>query len=628
MAPLHIDAIATEPTVGHVERALKKLPRRLDETYEQAFERIDSQGEGLRELARKVLTWVTYAKTRLSVAELQHALAVEPGQRELDQSFIPDIDTIGSVCAGLINFDAQSNVVRLVHYTAQEYLKRTRRLPDAENRLLTTCLTYLSFDEFSSGPCRIVAGFMNRLQEYPLFSYAGRNWGHHARLAQNSCDVVMPFLERKAHLEASVQTMAKSVSKNDPVPADITGLHVAAAFGIEETVKVLLKQIINADAAQTINAKDSYGITPLYRAVMNLRLGTIKMILDTGIADVDAGDGYRVTPLAWASMHGHARITRLLLDTGKVDVNSRSAAGLTPLGWAARHGHSQLVNMLLDSGKAEVNPKDRYGTTPLFHAALRGGLEVVKLLLGSDKIQVDPKDSTGLTPLYWTASSGHGDVFRVLLSKKADLSIVDDMGRTLLHEASKAGSVAIIELLLGLATTQPMKTDKLGRTALFYAARFGRTDAVKALLSDGRTDPSFSDWCGLTPLFAAIANGHLGAVKVLLTKPQTLEKRLYLRRNILLWAQDAGNPQLVDLLYALSPNQNDLRPPTVEHGLFDDGIPWCDACTLTLIAQDCSFCTECRTFRLCPNCVAEGIRCPFERHALVPNPRLKPQPKM
>lgn len=611
-----------------MERALKKLPRRLDETYDQAFERIDSQGEGLRELARKVLTWVTYAKKRLSVAELQHALAVEPGQPALDQNLIPDIDTIGSVCAGLVNFDAQSNVVRLVHYTAQEYLERTRRLPEAENRLLTICLTYLSFDEFSSGPCQTVAAYMNRLQEYPLFSYAGQNWGHHARLVHNCSDVVLPFLECKAHLEASVQTMAKSVSKSDTLPTDITGLHVAAAFGIEEVVEALLDQIVNANAAHTINAKDSFGITPLYRAVMNLRLGTVKMILETGIADADAGDLHQVTPLAWASMHGHADVARLLLDTGKVDVNFRNTEGLTPLGWAVRYGHSPLVKLLLDSGKAEANPKDRYGMTPLFDAVVRGDLEVVKLLLGSDKIQVDPKDSTGLTPLYWTAWSGHGEVFKTLLSKQADLSVADDMGRTLLHEAAKAGSVTIIELLLGLATTQPMKTDKLGRTALFYAARFGRTDAVMALLSDGRTDPNFSDWCSLTPLFAAIANGHLEAVKLLLAGSQTLDKRLYLGRNILLWAQDAGNPRLVDFLYTLSPNQNDLPPPTIEHRLFDDGIPWCDACTLTLVVQDYSFCTECRTFRLCVNCVEEGIRCPFEGHALVPNPRLKPRPKM
>jgi ankyrin repeat protein len=477
---------------------------------------------------------VTYAKKRLSVAGLQHALAVEPGQQELDQNLVPDIETIGSVCPGLVTFDAQSNVVRLVHYTAQEYLERTRRLPDAESRLLTTCLTYLSFDEFKSGPCRTVAGFMNRLQEYPLFSYAGQNWGHHARLAHNCSDVVLPFLERKAHLEASVQTMVKSVSKSHTFPEDITGLHVAACFGIEETVKALLGRIVNANAAHTINAKDGFGITPLYRAVLNLHLGTIKMILDTGSADADSEDAHRVTPLAWAAMHGHTDVACLLLNTGKVDVNSRSAEGVTPLGWAVKYGRSPLIKLLLDSGKADVNPKDRYGMTPLFDAVRSGDVEDVKLLLGSDKIQVDPKDSTGLTPLYWTAGSGHGDVFEMLLRKKADPSVVDDMGRTLLHEASEAGSVTIIKLLLGLATTQPMKTDKLGRTALFYAARFGRADAVMALLSDGRADPNFSDWYDLTPLFAAVANGHLEAVKVLLAKSQTLEKRLYLGRSLLL----------------------------------------------------------------------------------------------
>lgn len=54
-----------------------------------------------------------------------HVLAIEDDE--------PGIDDLVAVYAGLVTVDEQSHVVRLVHYTTQEYFKRnwTRVLPDA-----------------------------------------------------------------------------------------------------------------------------------------------------------------------------------------------------------------------------------------------------------------------------------------------------------------------------------------------------------------------------------------------------------------------------------------------------------------------------------------------------------------
>lgn len=122
LASLHIDSLAQEPTEGHLERALQVLPRGLDKTYVQAMERIESHGGGSRKLAKTVLSWLVHAKRLLSTAELQHAVAVQSGQPELNKKFIPTTEIIGSLCSGLVTIDTQSDVVRLVHYTAQEIL--------------------------------------------------------------------------------------------------------------------------------------------------------------------------------------------------------------------------------------------------------------------------------------------------------------------------------------------------------------------------------------------------------------------------------------------------------------------------------------------------------------------------
>jgi hypothetical protein len=56
-----------------------------------------------------------------------------------------DIETILAVCAGLVIVDKESFVVRLVHYTTQEYLDNIQPVlfPDAQTEITHTLLTFL-----------------------------------------------------------------------------------------------------------------------------------------------------------------------------------------------------------------------------------------------------------------------------------------------------------------------------------------------------------------------------------------------------------------------------------------------------------------------------------------------------
>jgi shikimate kinase len=60
---------------------------------------------------------------------------------EFDPTNRPEVGSIVSVCAGLVAVDEDSNVIRLVHYTAQEYFSQEGqdRLSDAETRITKTC---------------------------------------------------------------------------------------------------------------------------------------------------------------------------------------------------------------------------------------------------------------------------------------------------------------------------------------------------------------------------------------------------------------------------------------------------------------------------------------------------------
>jgi hypothetical protein len=64
------------------------------------MERIEGQLPDQKDLAKQVLSWITWAKRQLNVRELQYALAVEVDEKELDEDNISPIENIVSVCAG------------------------------------------------------------------------------------------------------------------------------------------------------------------------------------------------------------------------------------------------------------------------------------------------------------------------------------------------------------------------------------------------------------------------------------------------------------------------------------------------------------------------------------------------
>jgi hypothetical protein len=129
---------------------LKELPKDLHDSYGVAMRRIDAQNKDDRKIAYSALIWVTNAKRPLTFEELQVALAVEPGTQQLDEENVMAIGEILSLCAGLVMVDEKLQVVRLVHYTTQEYLDKIQamKFPNAQTEIAHTLLTFLTFDGY------------------------------------------------------------------------------------------------------------------------------------------------------------------------------------------------------------------------------------------------------------------------------------------------------------------------------------------------------------------------------------------------------------------------------------------------------------------------------------------------
>src|SRR3984957_8397875 len=114
LARLHMDSLMGKFSAREVLIALEKLPEEMDDTYDEAMERIERQDDNRKQLARRVLSWIICVVRPLSVKELQHALAVVPDSTNIDSNDIIDDEILTSVCSGLVVIDEERNVIGLV----------------------------------------------------------------------------------------------------------------------------------------------------------------------------------------------------------------------------------------------------------------------------------------------------------------------------------------------------------------------------------------------------------------------------------------------------------------------------------------------------------------------------------
>jgi ankyrin repeat protein len=409
-----MDSLAKKHSRRDVRKALENLPKELDGTYDEAMQRIGSQDEDDAKLAEKVLSWISYAFRPLTIIEVRHALAAESGDEDFDEEALLDEDVLVSVCAGLVTIDQESNIIRLVHYTTQEYFERIRmnRFPDAQACIATACLAYISFDVFAEGYCRSDEEMETRMQKYPFLEYAAQHWGDHAR---GDLEVVIKeralnFLKQESKVMCSCQVIHlpeyRFSGYSQCLPEHLTGLHLAASFGLTKIVRLLLeREGVDADS------KDSDGGTPLSRAAFNGHEAVVRLLLEKG-ADITAKDGRGVTALHLAAATGHEAVMRLLLQKG-TDVAAKDGRGVTALHLAAANGHEAMVRLLVERG-ADVAAKDIDGWTAL-HFAGYGGHWAAMLLLLEKGADITAKDDRGEIPLLSAAATGHEVVVRLLL---------------------------------------------------------------------------------------------------------------------------------------------------------------------------------------------------------------------
>lgn len=313
-----LDALAKCSNLHKLRRALRTLPRTLEETYDRILLTVD---EELRDDALKLLQWLAFSARPLALAEMAEVFAIDrskpipqfdPDQRPRDPRDLLDL------CSSLVSISyiiphdvdygnplrlmpdsvSHSGMLSLAHLSVKEYL-----ISDQIKKSLVSCyhLDRKNADTAMSRDCLAYLlrfNTVNCLKQCAEVSvsfgrYAAEFWINHARSEDGS-------------IQNNVYPLVKSLF----VPESERFNNWVALFDIADPTRR------SASLDLPTNA-----IHPLYYASqMGLDIILGQLLLGCNPTVVNLHGGEHGGALACASSHGHKTIVQRLLESG-ADVN-------------------------------------------------------------------------------------------------------------------------------------------------------------------------------------------------------------------------------------------------------------------------------------------------------------------
>ena len=391
------------------------MPNGLDELYRQAVERIKKQEDGDAALGMKILSWIMHAKRPLSVDELRHGLAVEyegdvegtPAEFDKDNLDYPK--TLVDVCAGLLTIEPSSQIIRLVHFTTQEYFDKERLhlFEGADLDISRACLTYLSYTLPAAfdGSAKVHEAYESNL----FLHYACRHWFSHVKkclLSENSDSVLSRIVTRFKSSEIISMSVVillrrpkRRFTELGPTERKSYTLEVASYLGLEDLVTVLLDHRTGA-----FPGLDGSLLYALCRGEMS----TVKLLLQYGArVDLDS-------------------IEKFLLQNG-ADTHGGRLFDWPPDPVAMLYRDPGMIDLLLKNG-ANINARDSLVRTACHWVVLFDSKDSVKILLNAG-CDLQIKDNGGMTVHDCATSQRREDMIELLSKSGVDASTKAEIER-------------------------------------------------------------------------------------------------------------------------------------------------------------------------------------------------------
>jgi ankyrin repeat protein len=471
VAQIQLNGLDQARTIRDLKKTADALPTGINDTYESALELImhrhgakASQPHGKNDvLGLRILAIVSKARRQLTIDELLHALAVEPGDSSFDsEALLDDHGDIIRTTGGLLHI--RQGIIDVCHKTLTEYLckpdTRERYFPEAVT-LAEICLTYMSFTEFQE-PCDDRA---TRRKQFPLLQYAVRNVGYH----------VSDALERKPELLKDCLTFLKG-------PPPLETFQVAVAPTLQRPVASRMQTV--RDATSLIHMAVYFG--------MPFLLEEITKKIETGRR------GYKKeTALHTAARARQVDAATRLIDAG-ADVNATGWNGKTPLDVIMNRPYLGFKILAEDFDVASILVDAAAERFELMKSKAEPGSDVgidIEFIIRMKQITAEDFQNLVRTDFRQKSKENAKDIVMLIALNDVSLDITDEAGEI------------VMKLLDAKADVNSESMPEA--TALQLAAIYGRQSIVEALL-DKNANPFLVRRLGYTSCDLALMRDRYG----------------------------------------------------------------------------------------------------------------------
>lgn len=336
-----------------------------------------------------------------------------------------------------------------------------------------------------------------------------------------------------------------------------------------------------------------------------------------------ATSGSQRTPIYYALDIRNVEMAKLLIDD--CIIYFRDLNNITPLIWAARNNQLDIVEMLVQKG-ADIHAVDNSRYSALTWACENGQDNIIKFLLKNGANVNEESTQFSGTPLHMAAYHRHDSILELLLASHADPSIKSTSGAMPLHFAAWKGSEHAMTSLLA-STADFNQQDLNGRTPLFRAPTWNRTAIISKFFLSSRNysqqlSGNLPGVYGAYPAFAAVRNQVTDATRLLLEADSSVLHHIdKFGRNILCWALNTGNPDIIKFVSDYCEPLGIVSIPLIEAVSNPTPIQfscWCEICTVSdggggpypcsSTHACCDICNGGR-YLICRRCREFGIKC-------------------
>ncbi|KAG5774920.1 hypothetical protein H9Q73_011403 [Fusarium xylarioides] len=527
-----------------IQRSISAAPESEGKFYEQGLSVVNDQPEDVRRWSIRVISWTLLMLRPLRVEEMVVAAAIDAKSSSLE-----DIESRLSmylerdIRAHLHDLiQVESSHLKINSSLARGFLSQNKKSPilDLETDLSLTiyCLQYLQIVLGSEMPgarvdclSQISYKYLRQSPKKPvleLLHYACRFWPAH-------------FL-RADDMEGSLQTRVVEFLNNTTISRRWFKLYSLAHATVEQVKSCTnTSPMLEFETTCDGSAREN-NLSP---ADMAREVGLLSILpfLTTDASTLTYGKPVR-------AQRGSMKYDAVLIDSSSEyyldcliaalesdamkDLLTREkdrTSKMFPLHRSAFLGSLPMVQLLVDLVDDPCQTNDK-GQTVLHVAAIGGHTDIIDFLLREDtedgpareldyRGMINAEDDHQQTPLIAAIQSGNIEASIILTSSGADLSIVDDIGRTSLHHAVLC-CPQITETLVSLFEDALYHKDNLGYSPLHLAAQIGHANCARSLVRAVISLKKLSDVVkgfdeySKSPLQLAAENGCTEVAKILI----------------------------------------------------------------------------------------------------------------